>query len=158
MSSSKIVVRRGMFETNSSSTHSITIEAGELNDTIGPQDDGKIHLGFGEFGWEEVDYWDAQTKAEYCHTWCWTSGGVPEGSDEGECPHPVQLAMLYKVIQEHTGCEVVTEVDVDDEWNPYGYIDHQSADVCIEAFESEENLKAFIFNSASLLHTDNDNK
>jgi hypothetical protein len=67
--------------------------------------------------------------------------------------------MLEEVIKEHTGAHtVVLEKEEVGDWGyPYGYIDHQSSDVCLEAFNSKETLKQFIFNTNSALYTDNDN-
>ena len=45
--------------------------------------------------------------------------------------------------------EIVYEVE--------GYIDHQSSDVADDAFETEDQLKHFIFNQDSCLTIDNDN-
>lgn len=139
-------IRGPVFETNSSSTHSIFIAGGSLKDTIEPDADLCIRLQGGEFDWEVKDYWDAFSKASYCLTWAKTISNNHE-----------HTKMLKDVIENHTGHKVIFKpfkLWGEDSW---GSIDHQSADVCEEAFESKETLAAFIFCEKSLLHTDNDN-
>lgn len=146
-------VRRGVFETNSSSTHSISIASGaETIDKLHVEEDGVCRIHSGEFGWEVETYSDAATKASYAMVWA-----KQYSSEEN-------LRLLKKVIQEHTGAKDVVFADYVGEdqdlatgdYDP-GYIDHQSQDVAAEAFQSEEKLRAFIFNPRSTLHTDNDN-
>jgi len=131
-------IRAGVFETNSSSTHSISICSGnpELYNTILFDSSGVIILTGGEFGWENESYNDAWSKANYAAIYA-------EENDEAR-------AMLSKVICAHTGAKEV-QFDIS------GYIDHQSFDVVEDAFENEETLRDFIFNPHSYLETDNDN-
>jgi hypothetical protein len=139
-------IRRGVFETNSSSTHSISISSGaETLEKLYVGEDGICRIEPGEFGWEEDSFHDSSTKASYAMVWAQSYG-----SEE-------HREMLKKVIREATGAKVVEFCKADDEYYPDGYIDHQSDDVCTPAFESENSLKAFIFNSGSYLVTDNDN-
>jgi len=56
-------IRKGVFETNSSSTHSICI-AKDAELTI-PK---SLHFDFGEFGWEYDTLSDVYTKASYLYT------------------------------------------------------------------------------------------
>jgi hypothetical protein len=67
--------------------------------------------------------------------------------------------MLIDVLKQATGCEVEFVPDPKTEsWDyEWGYIDHQSSDVCNEAFESDTTLRDFIFNPASYVRTDNGN-
>lgn len=137
--------RHGVFETNSSSTHSISIHKSTLFDTtLYVDEDGVCTITPGKFGWEMERYTDAGTKASYCLTYCWRNGDS------------TKLDMLREVIQFHTNCKNVQFVQLDG-YSPEGYIDHQSSDVAEDAFESKNALRAFIFNSRSVLTTDNDN-
>lgn len=137
--------RVGVFETNSSSTHSITIsESGDLTDKL-LVENGVCEIYPGEFGWDVEEYNDATTKASYCLTWA-----KEYGSEKHE-------EMLKEAIKEHTGAETVEFVPAVSEYYQWGYIDHQSSDVCQKAFGSREALKNFIFNHKSWLSTDNDN-
>lgn len=134
----KRVTRNGVFETNSSSSHSITIVSGDyIVDRLGVSQDGICTIHSGEFGWEQETYQDSPTKAAYCATFA---------RNRPEC-----LEILRRVVGQELGCTVVFE-NLDD-----GYIDHQSDDIAEQAFESEKALRDFIFNPASVLETDNDN-
>lgn len=129
--------RHKSFETNSSSTHSISIDENtKLFDSFTPDKDGNIVLEGGEFGWEFDSYRDSYTKANYCAL-------DVDGNDEW-------MFMLKEVIMEHTGAK-------DALFKLNGYIDHQSRGTSHKAFESKEKLKAFIFGRNSELHTGNDN-
>ena len=127
-------VRKGVFETNSSSTHSISFGQGDEWDTIEADDDGIIRIYKKDFDWEWQTYDDARTKAEYCYT------------------DDVDQDLLQEVIQEFTGYEV--EFCDNDEC--YG-IDHQSCGTVCNKLKTKEELTNFIFNKSSLLFTGNDN-
>ena len=138
-------IRSKVFETNSSSTHSISIEGGTYVPDTFPVQDGVCKVYPGEFGWEEAIFHAPEAKASYCLTYVKTVVGKDEAPAK----------MLIGVLAEATRCKV--------EFVPepgnciWGYIDHQSYNVCGEAFESAEQLRDFIFNPKSYLETDNDN-
>jgi len=131
-------IRKNVFETNSSSSHSISIsnDKTQLYESISPDENGEITIVGGEFGWEYVAYFDSITKANYCAIDCES--------------HSLNLAMLEEVLLEHTGAKKII-FDIN------GYVDHQSIGTSREAFDSKEKLKDFIFNPASVLFTGNDN-
>lgn len=138
-------IRHNVFETNSSSTHSISINSTtELYDSITPDSNGVITLTGGQFGWEWEQYNDALTKANYCAVDVHGNGDLEK--------------MLRDVIMEHTGAkDVVFDLTTDYRQDNYSYIDHQSVGTVHPAFSSADNLKNFIFNSKSYLFTGNDN-
>lgn len=137
--------RHNVFETNSSSTHSISINSTtELYDSITPDANGVITLTGGEFGWEWKQYNDALTKANYCAIDVYGNAELEK--------------MLRDVIMEHTGAkDVVFAFTTDYRKDTYSYIDHQSFGTSHPAFSSSDNLKNFIFNPKSYLFTGNDN-
>ena len=134
-------IRKSLFETNSSSTHSITIQEG--GDFTSIKHNGVIELIGGEFGWEWEAYRDPLTKANYC--------AVHAAGNEAH------EKMLKEVISEHTGAEVEISIKTDFEEYNRSYIDHQSQDTAEKAFESRESLKNFLFGVNSTLYTGNDN-
>ena len=139
-------IRKGVFETNSSSTHSIVIsqETPHIYDTIHPDGNGAIQLTGGEFGWSWERFDDAFTKACYC---------AVDQENNG-----VNINMLKEVLMEHTGAKEVTlEFSTDYNHAHWSYVDHQSYGTSSEAFGSKEMLKDFIFNPLSVLFTGNDN-
>lgn len=140
------IIRNQAFESNSSSTHSLSISsASGVYDSWTPDEEGKIYLTGGEFGWGYESYFDPQSKANYCAVDSWHN--------------QEKLEMLIRVLKEHTGAtEVVLDFSCDDYKDKnYSYIDHQSAGTSDTAFESEKDLKDFIFNPRSELVIDNDN-
>ena len=143
-----IVTRHSVFETNSSSTHSISLNPGntKLFTSISPDDNGRIVLNGGEFGWEWQKYNDALTKANYCAVDC--------AFDKDK------ESMLIDVIKEHTGAKTIVfnfTKHTSDGKNA-SYIDHQSDGTSNDAFKSKEILKSFIFDPDSILFTGNDNE
>jgi hypothetical protein len=137
------VIRQGVFETNSSSSHSISIAGGAASYTqsIGVHPDGSITLGEGEYGWGYERFNDCASKADYCSI-----------DTRG---NPARREMLDKVLKKHTGARKIIHKTDDDKDG--GYIDHQSYGTSGEAFKSEETLKQFLFNPASGMIIDNDN-
>jgi hypothetical protein len=142
-------IRHGVFETNSSSTHSITVpKDAAINDSLRVSEDGVCEIETGEFGWEYARYTDAATKASYCATF---AKNTNERSYEYR---------LISVIKNKTGAKSVKINQCsNEEYNQWGYIDHQSIEnECPQsAFESDECLERFIFSRDSELVTDNDN-
>lgn len=128
-----------VFETNSSSTHSISVssEVNGVYDTIVPEK-GTITLRGGSFGWEQEIYFSSLTKANYAAI------DVYNNLEHEK--------MLIEVIKEHTGAKKVI-IDL----QPGSYIDHQSQGITRKLFKSKHLLKKWIFDTASYLQTDNDN-
>ena len=137
----KSIIRKNVFETNSSSSHSI--EMGEKTDTystIYPDKEGVIRLGGYEFGWGQEEYDYAEAKASYV--------AMENLQYAGSESYASQL-MLEELLLEHTGAERI-------EYDLSGYIDHQSVGLARETFSTKEELKDFIFGNARLI-IDNDN-
>lgn len=134
-------IRSSVFETNSSSTHSISIDsnADGILDTIVPNDEGALILTGGSFGWAWEKFNDSLTKANYC---------AVDTLDHAERAH-----MLAEVLVEHTGAKKIIFA-IDDN----SYVDHQSVGTSEDAFVSPQTLKNFIFNPSSWLFTGNDNE
>lgn len=134
-------IRSKIFETNSSSTHSVIIDT--KSDFINISDK-VITIGIGEFGWGQYTYHDFYSRASYALTYA-TNYGDHEYVD-----------LMKKVIEEHTGAEVIFN-NQRNEYGESGYIDHQSVDRAANIFNSEQSLKDFLFRSGSYFETDNDN-
>lgn len=165
-------VRRGVFETNSSSTHAISIaEAPTFTDTLHPNDDGVVQIEVGEYGWEWETYSDAWSKASYLATGLATMA-IEKGPTKGD-PIAYSNRSQYKffpggyvmfenfctTIMEHTGATdvwIMPQHGNDNYW-PFGYIDHQSDGVYRNAVHSKEACKSALFCRKSVLYTGNDN-
>lgn len=135
----KKLIRHNVWETNSSSSHSISIADDNKEfvlDYIYPDQNGVITLDGGEFGWEWFKHNDALTKANYVAA----SYGLIEA--------------LKEAIIEQTGASDVIyrgSSDYDSNWS---YVDHDSYGV---APSTKEDIKKFIFNKNSWLFGGNDN-
>lgn len=134
----KVLIRNGVFETNSSSCHSISISDETqpfVFDTIYPDLDGKITIKGGEYGrCVFTRHNDVKTKLSYALT------STLYGVDEN---------MLREIIQEQTGCDNIELLVSEDYNSPYfSYIDHDSVDIVPR---TKEELRNFIFNKNSWL-------
>lgn len=154
-----IVQRRiGLFETNSSSSHSIHISTmGEHNGKLNCID-GKIYSRGDEFGWGYEIFTDAQTKLDYLITHLFSRYDKQEDVDMAEAANPYYL-MIKRVVEGYTGCELVlVPIEEQSGYWPFGYIDHQSYGEANEALVDEDTIADFIFNPNSELVIDNDNR
>jgi hypothetical protein len=133
----KTLIRSGVWETNSSSSHSVSI-ADETKqfvlDTLYPNDEGVIVIEGDEFGWDWFKHNDAATKASYA--------AIQFQYDD------TTLDLIREIIMEQTGADDVT-FNLDS-----GYIDHDSRGILSS---SKEDLRNFIFNKNSWLFGGNDN-
>lgn len=150
-------VRKNVFETNSSSSHSLTLSQTDL--VAQPFSTAVLRAGVlvlekGEFGWEWRRYYDAETKAKYLFTQLFSDdipqGGAAEVTAElRESEH--RFDMLCRVIKDHTGLDVQVVPGSE------GYVDHESDYVGMDLFQDEDKLKQFLFSPESALETGNDN-
>jgi len=66
-------IRQSVFETNSSSTHSISIHGIGDIEMIKPNEKGQIVIGLNVFGWDGGHQFDFDSKASYLVTAMWES-------------------------------------------------------------------------------------
>ena len=152
-------IRLGVFETNSSSSHSLTLTQGDLVSSPFDADTmrkGLVEVGMNEYGWEWHRYYTARNKLSYLLTQVLRSDqAVPEGDHEevtrALCEKHPELAMLVRVVKDHTGCDLRFIA------GSSGYIDHESDGEGMHLFRSEEELKHFLFTESSYVQTGNDN-
>lgn len=144
-----IKVRRSVFETNSSSNHSLSIGDGGYLIGLTPDEEGKICLTPHEYGWEHDVYDDPISKLIYL--WIYAEDWSGPKREEHH-------AILAEMVRDHTGGELVMNRS-DCKYYPHGYIDHQSVEDCRlhYLFEDREQLRQFAFGSSSTLETGNDN-
>lgn len=150
-----VQIRQSVFETNSSSSHSLTLANTELvrqpfsTDVLRA---GCVVIGKGEYGWEWHRYFSAENKLSYLLTQA-HSDDIPRGSLQSAtaevCEDP-RLALLVKVVRDYTGVEVLFSP------GSSGYIDHDSVGVGTELLNDEEKLRQFLFSDA-YVETGNDN-
>jgi hypothetical protein len=134
----KKLIRKGVFETNSSSSHSISVATEDKQfvlDTLYPDQNGVVTINGDEYGWEWFKHNDAETKASYA--------AQSFANDDN------QLDVLKEVIMEQTGAEDVVFKGLED-----GHIDHDSYGIVPK---TKHELTNFIFNKNSWLFGGNDN-
>lgn len=157
-------IRHSVFETNSSSTHSITIKHKGLgNNSMKVQDDGYIHTALGEFGWEIADYRSQEDRLSYLVTmlaekhgfntiWCDDETAAERISD-------LMKTKDFKQLSDEVGNYARCRGVIID--NSQGYIDHQSHEYynTLNDFlrEYRTDIVEFVFGRGNIVHTDNDN-
>lgn len=156
--SMKQQIRFGAFETNSSSTHSLTTGTGKLVAQPFDKDvlrEGVVRAHPGDYGWEYYRYFTAREKLDYLvsqqlqgHRVC--TDLDPEAGTAELLEERPRLAMLAKVVKDYTGCRL--EIT-----NGAACIDHESVGVGGEVFKSEKVLKQFLFDETAYVQTGNDN-
>lgn len=159
-------VRQCVFETNSSSTHSVTVRKKGLEPNyMKVHPDGYIHTELGEFGWEIETYDTQEDKLSYLVTMlaekcgCFGSkfyrGEVSLERAISELMETKEFKRISKKIGEYADCAGVF-IDPSE-----GYIDHQSHEeyATLREFLSDYriNIIEFVFGRGVAVHTDNDN-
>ena len=156
-------VRPGVFETNSSSTHSIKLIEGDTKvlSMISPNDEGVIEVMGDEFAWEYATYTDPRTKLSYLITFIFED--VPDNEDiesflRNNDKQREYFDKVKRAVKEHTGSDLKV-VKNTNSFFKYGYVDHQSAYIPHDILEGDiEGIKRFVFNPLVELIIDNDNK
>ena len=151
--------RRNVFETNSSSSHSITIaDSGVLKNHLVCVDNKIVSTG-GEFGWGVEEFTDAKTKIDYLVTELFCNHVDKKGIHWKKLNDLKRhrYTKLCKAVKDFTGCDLEIKVN-NDEYFPIGYIDHQSRGVANEILDATVGkIKRFIFNPKSVLLIAHDN-
>lgn len=162
-------IRRGVFETNSSSMHSLSIKKSNTYGNL-PVDEyeNKVITHFGEFGWGYDIYTDPENKLSYLVTMLVETHGDCYSMEE--LYDTEDFRKINDVVAEYCNCdgilideklEQATSWDGKEkyEWNEHGgYIDHQSVesiDGLLDFYGC--TIEEFIFNEGVTLIIDNDN-
>lgn len=148
----KTKIRKGTFETNSSSSHSFTT-SGDVSQAIGSlpiTSEGKIVImPTTEYGWGYEEYSDPLEKVKY------VAKDIHETGDEGLMSKLIQIIANHHMIPEEN---VIIEIDESD-YYASGYIDHQSIGVGsgILYNDDDQTIIETLFSHNSVLVIDNDN-
>lgn len=164
-----VKIRQNVFETNSSSTHSVCISKGSYEPSgneLDPSWDNYIHTEIGEFGWEFRKYYDIDSKISYIVTMIYET----ELGDKFDFSNKVSVEEINTAMLESPTFNELNEyikmtfhcdgLYVD---NTDGYIDHQSStDDYANAKEflddaGVDSVVEFVFNPFICLRTGNDN-
>lgn len=161
-------VRRNVFETNSSSMHSLSIAKKGVTEYLHVDEyTNKVITEFGEFGWGYEEYNDPETKLSYLvtmlvetHSDCYSLEELYNTED---------FKKINDIVAARCECdgveinEKITQMVSFDgkkyDWNSHeGYIDHQSVeaiDTLLERYNC--TIEEFIFDKGITLVIDNDN-
>lgn len=164
----KRVVRENVFESNSSSCHSLAFSKDSLLQPccMEVNDDNKIAVELGEFGWGYDAYTDQYNKLSYLLTMCIE---CTEAVTEEEFYESEEFKKINDTIAEYCHCDGIIIVhsglhtrkdwDGKDYLDFDGYIDHQSMYVSVDAFldDYHTDIINFVFNPGVMLIIDNDN-
>jgi hypothetical protein len=152
-----IQIRGAVFETNSSSSHSVTVSADELADDYGiPKEmlrSGVLRAQIREFGTEWERFYSPGTKIAYLVTQL--AGGRACGASGKDVTRDVRqnsrVDRMLAMIEKCTGCRV--EVI----GSGSALVDHASAGIGIELLDDPDQLLKFVFGQRSYVETGNDN-
>ena len=154
-------IRKNVFETNSSSTHSLVISKNEraYNYSL-PIEDGVLTIPFGEFGWGPDILSTPIEKLSYLITDRIDLYDIPEEIKDDEDAIQ-ELIMKSEPISEIIDvikhcCPEVEEVrfELDDNFTPFGYVDHESLGTSRDDGLSIEEI---VFSNKVIIMIDNDN-
>jgi len=137
-------IRRNVFETNSSSTHSICISKAPV--TAGKH----IYFGIGEYGWEN----DCVDIADYLYT------AILEQYDTNELLEKLKdMLDSHSIEYEFEEPKYETSSDGKYKWLNHGYIDHSGETrEFIDAVLSDDNMLMRCLFGDSCVYTGNDNQ
>lgn len=180
----KVQIRRGIFETNSSSVHAITV-TGEKPHTTS-YNGYTIEFTVGEFGWEHRTYYGMYDKAAYLWTtivhhfikrvedpetfFCaWTNREEHRSHLELDVENPDYIKYREAIRQtllnagfedDYLSIQFQEEFDTDCHGNvDFGGIDHIPGLDFVEALVfNEDRLLRYLFNGNSKIDTWNDNE
>lgn len=163
-------IRQGVFETNSSSMHSLCIqrdEPDEVEISYLHEEDGYITTQIGEFGWGIETLRQQEEKLSYILTMIMMKEGfypIESKEDEKLFEESRLFGLLKEVVEEHSGCKLRVRytLEDDDEEYVWGYVDHQSQDTLDRELLGDdktvkENIKKIIFSYRYFIVIDNDN-
>lgn len=149
----KIQVRQNVFETNSSSMHSLVVSNKDRGyDYNLPVDkNGVLTISFGVFGWEPEILKEPLEKISYVITDRCSIGSLD--FDEKEALESEIVKEVIDLIKSR--CPNVKDVKIQraNSYRPYGYVDHQSQGTSYE----DKDLEHLIFSNSVIIIINNDN-
>lgn len=165
-----VQIRRSVFETNSSSTHSITVakKAPREPSSLVVSDDGYIHVKLGGYGWEFRTLATQGEKLSYLLTMAWEKSGEKDYyyGDPKRCERAISRFMdsdeyvrISKKVAEYAGCYGVL---LDNTAEDDAYIDHQSEEDYLNVsnflYINNTTILDFVFSPGVVVRTGNDNE
>ena len=149
--------RTRLFETNSSSMHSIAVSSRDrgYDYDLPITDDGTLYVEFGEFGWGPDILQDPLEKLSYYITDQFGGYGHDDKSFEDvvrDILENQQMKDLIEILKAKVPGFKKLELGPASEGYRFGYVDHQSS-----GLTTGEDVEDLIFNNAKIIIIDNDN-
>lgn len=140
----KMNIRKGTWETNSSSTHAMVIKK-EMPSKL-PKE---IHFNLGEFGWEADKSNSTYIKASYLYT------ALYELFEDDPMEFAKHMLKIEEILKENNIEVIWQKINP----NGYYYIDHgyNLKEFVEELLDNKQLLLSWLFDDDSFLVTDNDN-
>jgi hypothetical protein len=153
-------IRRGVFETNSSSSHSLTTGPEGIRDMSLISDalkSGVLVVDIDDsFGWEWKRLYRPENKIAYLLSQAASlelENFRGDGRDvERLRRHSEAADTIIRAIEDHTGVAVHVRVNTE-----YPGVDHQSSGVGLELLENRQDMLDFIFGTDAYIQLGNDN-
>ena len=149
------VTRKSVFETNSSSMHSLAMIGKDRMGTYNFEENVVIQSD--EYGWSGDDLNSPLEKLSYIATMI----------QYKDCSCAVEDSKYFKwlaeMFKDYTGSNLIyAPYDKKDEYNRDGYVDHQSTDTLDDQWSDDEDkfkskMKDIVFNDKYFIIIDNDN-
>lgn len=136
-------IRRGVFETNSSSMHSLSI-IGSTNMAKKNEFGPITHVSYGEFGWEYDRLTDPVEKLSYL---------ITEYQNDD-----AMFELVIRTFEDYTGSTVIVEEGDPEGYYPKGYIDHQSRGMISDELSNGIQIRDLLFDYKYSIVIDNDNR
>lgn len=147
-------LRSKVFETNSSSSHSLTLSAELLTKQPLPPEvlrAGVLKVTGGEYGWEWYRYYLPVNKINYLAAQALQDMGSDVAGDAQTARQTSPaFDLLCEVVESHTGCKVELS-------SFQSEIDHDSVGCCDDVLKDRDALHRLIFDADSYVETGNDN-
>ena len=142
----KISLRRGVFETNSSSMHSLVVKEGSGWLPKGFLAGETVVLKGYDFGTDRCDYFDWYEKACYLFSYVgnYHDVGLNFSGGRQRILWNEDFRRLKKVIEDYTGAEIDFE-ESEDSIYLYGIVDYQSIDLPKHIIAKHDRIEKFIF-------------
>ena len=155
-------IRRGCFETNSSSVHAICIATDGIIEKA-----RYLIFSFGEYGWEEAHLYSSQEKLSYALTalfnaYPYNYEDVVEKYNELRewfREDGIQMQLFFDDSTDDAVFGKTIWSCGDAYWHDCGSLDHadEAKEFVDYIFDSKENMFAYLFNENSYVETGNDN-
>ena len=164
----KRVIRRGLWESNSSSMHTVTIRGKWDGDVRHYNTDEVLEVTLDEYGWNGDPCDGFESKLAYALSMVLYTEypGFNPYDEDFTIDYDVLEGLdgyqkLLKAVRNHCNYRIILIRKRHNDFYPYGYIDHQSVEgySSLQDFLDDWNIdiERFLYDGNVVIHIDNDN-